>query len=316
MIGMSETKKIGNKIAEARKRKNISQAELAQKLFISSQAVGKWERGESMPDIITFGRLAETLGVDLNYFSENFQTSVTGGVLSDSQVDGDLRADSRDSHSMEHQLEDFLSEKERRKAGWDMSKLNLVDSDFSGLKNLHEKFSSSNMRNCQFVGSELSGLLLKNNNIELCDFSRSDISNSIIKNSNLANSHFNGCLLKETEFTGSYVLNCDLTGADFSGARFRSGGFENDIFTDVVWNGTSFMDTYFGNVVFEGTLKECSFENCGFKKVRFQGATLINSFFKNNIKMKQVEFVDCKADKITYAFLKINQADLTGIAII
>jgi transcriptional regulator with XRE-family HTH domain len=53
---MLETKKIGNKIAEARKRINISQAELAQQLFISSQAVGKWERGESMPDITTFNK--------------------------------------------------------------------------------------------------------------------------------------------------------------------------------------------------------------------------------------------------------------------
>jgi transcriptional regulator with XRE-family HTH domain len=51
---MLNTKKIGNKIAEARKKINISQAQLAQRLFISPQAVGKWERGESMPDITTF----------------------------------------------------------------------------------------------------------------------------------------------------------------------------------------------------------------------------------------------------------------------
>jgi transcriptional regulator with XRE-family HTH domain len=69
-----ETKKIGNKITEARKKVNISQAQLAERLFISPQAVGKWERGESMPDIVTFSRLAEILGVDLNYFSENFQS--------------------------------------------------------------------------------------------------------------------------------------------------------------------------------------------------------------------------------------------------
>ena len=67
---MVNAKMIGNKIAEARKKINISQAQLAERLFISSQAVGKWERGESMPDIITFNRLAEILGVDLNYFSE------------------------------------------------------------------------------------------------------------------------------------------------------------------------------------------------------------------------------------------------------
>lgn len=70
---MLSTQKIGNKIAEARKKMNISQAQLAQRLFISPQAVGKWERGESMPDITTFNALAEILNVDLNYFSESFQ---------------------------------------------------------------------------------------------------------------------------------------------------------------------------------------------------------------------------------------------------
>ena len=70
-----ETKMIGSKIGEARKKINISQAQLAQRLFISAQAVGKWERGESMPDIITFNRLAKILGVDLNYFSESTKSA-------------------------------------------------------------------------------------------------------------------------------------------------------------------------------------------------------------------------------------------------
>ena len=52
-----ESKMIGNRIAEARKKINISQAQLGQRLFISAQAVGKWERGESMPDILTLNRL-------------------------------------------------------------------------------------------------------------------------------------------------------------------------------------------------------------------------------------------------------------------
>lgn len=67
-----EMKTIGNKIVDARKKLNISQAELAENLFITPQAVGKWERGESIPDIITFNRLAKILGVDLNYFSDDF----------------------------------------------------------------------------------------------------------------------------------------------------------------------------------------------------------------------------------------------------
>lgn len=54
---------------------NLSQSELAQHVAISPQAVGKWERGESMPDISTLNRLAEILAVDLNYFSDNFPSN-------------------------------------------------------------------------------------------------------------------------------------------------------------------------------------------------------------------------------------------------
>ncbi|MGF7138568.1 helix-turn-helix domain-containing protein [Roseimarinus sediminis] len=298
---MLETKKIGNKIAEARKRIGISQAELAQQLFISSQAVGKWERGESMPDIITLNRLAEIFEVDLNYFSENFQSAVGG---------------SSSIETLENQSAELSDGKQKKNPAWDMSKLNLVDSDFSGLKNLHEKFSSSNMLHCQFIGSEMSGLLLKYNNVDQCDFSDSDLSKSHIQNSNLANNHFNNCLLKETEFKGTYIKNCDFTGADFTGAKVKSGGLEKNTLTNVLWNRTTFTDTYFGDLIFEGTLNECSFINCGFNKVKFLNVTLINTFFKNNKKMKQLEFIDCKADKLSYAFLKSNGARLTGITLL
>lgn len=298
---MLETKKIGNRIAEARKRISISQTELAQQLFISPQAVGKWERGESMPDITTFNRLAEILGVDLNYFSDNFQSSVTGTSTSE---------------PLENQSTELSTGRQKKNLSWDMSRMNLVDTDFSGLKNLHEKFSSSNMLNCQFIGSEMSGLILKNNNVERCDFSNSDISKSNIQNSNLTNNHFNNCSLVETEFTGSYIKNCDFAGADFTNAKFKSSGLENSIITNTLWTLTSFIDTYIGDITFEGILEECSFENCGFNKVKFVNVTFIDTFFKNNKKMKQVEFIDCKADKITYAFLKNNLANLTGITLL
>ncbi len=57
-----EMKIIGSKIAEARKKIGISQAELAEQLFISPQAVGKWERGESIPDLITLTIFQKILG--------------------------------------------------------------------------------------------------------------------------------------------------------------------------------------------------------------------------------------------------------------
>jgi len=82
------------------------------------------------------------------------------------------------------------------------------------------------------------------------------------------------------------------------------------------FGNTSFNVTGFDDIVFAGLLKNCSFENCGFTKVKFQNATLINTFFKNNKKLKQVQFIDCKVDKLTYAFLQNGKADLTGITLL
>ncbi len=295
-----EIKMIGSKIAEARKKINISQAQLAQRLFISAQAVGKWERGESIPDIITFERLAKILGVDLNYFSENFQSVVNEMSPVESSVE---------------QSNELPSGKRKNKLSWDMSRGNWVGADFSGLKNLHEKFSSSNMQRCLFIGSDLSGLLLKSNNVDRCDFSRSDISGSQIKSSNLANNLFKECYLKEAEFSGSNIMGCDFSGSDFTGAAFKSGGFQNNPLANSVWNRTSFNSMQIIDIVFDGTVEDCYFENCVFKRVTFRNATLINTFFKN-ISLKGIRFIDCQADRLTYEFLKNGKADLSGITLL
>jgi uncharacterized protein YjbI with pentapeptide repeats len=291
---------IGNKISEARKEKNFSQAQLAQLLSVSSQAVGKWERGESMPDIITFNRLAEVLQVDLNYFSESFQPAAT---------------EKTSAVSLIKQPVESPSENAEKKLGWNMSGGNWVDADFSGLNNLHEKFSSSNMQRCLFIGSEMSGLLLKSNNVNSCNFSDSDISNSHIQGSNIINSLFHNCSLKEAEFSGSQIKSCNFSGADFTGAAFKSSALLKNTMSYAVWNRTTFYATQFAEIVFDGTFKDCSFENCEFSRVTFQNATLTGTFFKNKT-LKRIRFIDCKADKITYAFLKNGKADMTCITLL
>ena len=62
-------------------------------------------------------------------------------------------------------------------------------------------------------------------------------------------------------------------------------------------------------------MEDCHFENCVFKMVKFQDATLTNTFFKNN-KFKFIQFIDCKADRLTYEFLKSGGADVTGISLL
>lgn len=296
-----ETKMIGIKITEARKKINISQAQLAERLFISAQAVGKWERGESLPDIITLNRLAEILGVDLNYFSENFKSVATEKISVDSMV--------------KPSSETSPISNPGKKLSWDMSCGNWVGADFSGLKNLHEKFSSSNMQRCKFIGSELSEIHLKGNNINGCDFSGSDISSSHIRSSNIAGNQFQNSSLKETEFLESFISGNNFTGVDFTGMKIKSCGFEKNTIAGATWNQSRFIDSYIADVVFEGPVDDCYFENCSLKRVTFKNAMLKNTFFKCK-SLKGIRFTDCRADRMTYEFLKNGKADLTGITLL
>ena len=47
----------------------------------------------------------------------------------------------------------------------------------------------------------------------------------------------------------------------------------------------------------------------------FQDVIFKNTFFKKNKKFNKVKFVNRQADSLTYAFLKSNLADLTGVTI-
>ncbi|TCK52575.1 transcriptional regulator with XRE-family HTH domain [Flavobacterium sp. 90] len=298
---MLNSKSVGDKIAAARKKNNLSQADLAQQVSISSQAVGKWERGESMPDISTLNRIAEILGVDLNYFSETFKSNV-----SESQFETNKK-ESPETTATKPKTNLGLS--------WNMSSGNWVDADFSGLSNLKDKFSTSNMKNCKLIGSDLSNLTLKSNNILGCDFSNSDLRNSKIQTSNLDNNQFIECLLIDTEFSSSEIKNCNFSKANFSGVELRTSELKKCIIENAVWNLSAFKLSHISDVVFNGTIEECSFENCSFTKVTFKNATIINTFFKGK-KLKGIQFIDCQTDRITYEFLKNGKADLTGLTLL
>lgn len=306
---------LGNKILEARKARNLSQAQLGQQLAISSQAVGKWERGESMPDILTFNRLAEILGVDLNYFSESFQSPTTT-TPNPEKGSTAVAAVAAGVPPVEQPVESPPpSEMPEKKLSWDLSMATWMDADFSGLKYLGEKFSFSTLQKSLFIGSDISGLLLKYNTIDTCDFSNSDISKSNIKFTNFVNSSFRACSLQEAEFDYTQIKSCDFTGADFTGADFKSSHLLKSTVSGAIWKRTTFYSTQFADLVFDGTFNGCSFEGCYFSRVTFQNATLTDTFFKND-GMKRIRFINCKADKLTYAFLKSGKADMSGITLL
>lgn len=294
---------IGNKIAEARKKSNLSQAELANNISISPQAVGKWERGESMPDITTLNRLAEIFGLDLNYFSNTFQ-SVTTEKLNETVSNRQPIEQSNEKP------------KKRFDWNWDMSNSNWVDADFSGLKDLKDKFSSSNIKNCKFVKSDLSGLTLKGNAISDCDFSQSEIRNGKIYTSEIFKSNFNETSLIDAEIQQSEIINCNFDNSNLSGVEFINSNFKKNSIESAVLKHTSFKSIGFSEITFGGNIENCSFENCSFKGVKFVNATILSTFFKHNRKFNKVEFIDCKVDKLTFAFLKSNEAKLESITII
>ena len=58
--------KIGKFIAECRKKKNLTQAQLAEKLNITDKAISKWETGKAMPDSEIMLELCEILEINVN----------------------------------------------------------------------------------------------------------------------------------------------------------------------------------------------------------------------------------------------------------
>lgn len=63
--------KLGQKIADLRKKSGLSQEALAEKMNISRQAVSKWESNQSIPDIQKIVDLSELFGVTTDYLLKN-----------------------------------------------------------------------------------------------------------------------------------------------------------------------------------------------------------------------------------------------------
>lgn len=293
-----EMSQIGKLIVSARKNRNLSQAQLAARLFISPQAVGKWERGESLPDILTFNRMAKILSVDLNYFSEDFgdKTKPEG-----SEYDADGKENIKKGQTSETLL-------------WDMSKGNWRDADFSGLSGLSEKFSESNLNNCRFLNSDLSGILLKSNNIGKCDFSDCDFKGAVLQKSNLSNNLFIRAQMQEIQSVASYFSANNFSGADFYKAVFQKGGIEKSLFENVNIQHSTFREMYLGDLTIETNIADSVFENCSFHRIVFSKTHFQNTFFKGS-NLKKVKFVDCTADRLSYEFLKSAGAKMEGIAL-
>lgn len=67
--------KIGDKLKEARLRKNMTQEEVAEKIFVSRQSISNWENNKTYPDIGNVIALSDLYEISLDKLlkgSDNF----------------------------------------------------------------------------------------------------------------------------------------------------------------------------------------------------------------------------------------------------
>ena len=88
-----DMRKIGKRISELRRTKDITQTTLADMMGISFQAVSNWERGESMPDISKLGDLSRIFGVSIDEILCNPRAAKIVGEISAGEKPDDMTAE-------------------------------------------------------------------------------------------------------------------------------------------------------------------------------------------------------------------------------
>ncbi|MDE6956177.1 MAG: helix-turn-helix domain-containing protein [Oscillospiraceae bacterium] len=62
---------LGNKLADARRAKNLTQEQLAEQLEVTRQAVSRWESGAAWPETDKLVRMAQILEVSCDYLLQD-----------------------------------------------------------------------------------------------------------------------------------------------------------------------------------------------------------------------------------------------------
>lgn len=78
---------IGNKIADARKKKNLTQEQLADLLKVTRQSISRWESDQTYPDMDKIVFLAEILDVSCDYLlTDKAKSQEAGNDFSHSAI--------------------------------------------------------------------------------------------------------------------------------------------------------------------------------------------------------------------------------------
>lgn len=307
---------IGEKIAKARKKANLSQAQLAEQLFISPQAVGKWERGESIPDIVTISKLAKILGLDLNYFSE-----------SSSSPDAELRSKVANVNSETEQPlqeEANASGMQERQLLTNFSGSALAETDFAGISAPKRKFTGSDLRGANFSKADLSGSSFMGSDVREANFDGTNLTDCSFSALDLTGASFHESILVRTQFSSSTLNGVKFSNAALVDVRLSTTDLTKTVFENCSFNGVDFKASDMSGLCFDGqTFIGVKFDNTSLKDASFKGATLKNVSFRPTFALtnryyktlKTICFDGATMDKLTYAALKGVGLDLSKVTI-
>ncbi len=91
---MFNTKIFGANISLLRKKSDITQSELADRLFVTRQAISKYEQGESFPEITVLTSMAEVFGITLDtLIGAGSPTKTEATVLENAALNKDIPGD-------------------------------------------------------------------------------------------------------------------------------------------------------------------------------------------------------------------------------
>ena len=178
----------------------------------------------------------------------------------------------------------------------DFSMTDLRKSDLQGISVNDGKFDTSALNGSNFSGSELRNSSFNASDLKEADFSGCDLSDSSFKYSDLTGVRFDGANLSRAKFIMSVLKKASFTGCILENTNF---------------NTSELSEVCFDNLTFTGT----NFDRAGLTGTSFKNAVFRNVSFKNTV-VKKAIFDGATMDKLTYAVLKGNKANLTNVTVI
>jgi transcriptional regulator with XRE-family HTH domain len=104
----------GKRLGEVRKDRKMSQDELAKKMDMQGAVIGRYERDEVKPSIDVAAKIAQVLGVSLDYLVGNTDLLLDAGVIK--KIQEMQKLDDDDRKSLFNIVDAYLRDAKTRKA--------------------------------------------------------------------------------------------------------------------------------------------------------------------------------------------------------